>query len=129
MSKISEALALLGLKPNEKFINSGKIYFFDDKGVLWRNDKDTKVEITAPDLRLALCGEFKIEKLPFKPSEGDNYYYVDEKGYIYECRWTDDDIDYYRYNARNCFKVYGEISQEDVNHIVKDMKEKYEAAA
>ena len=74
-----------------------------------------------------LNGKSKIVKLPFKPKEYDYYSYVDKNGKTVTEEWWDLDQDYYRFNARNCFRPEEEITPEDKKRIVAEIKSKYES--
>jgi len=73
-----------------------------------------------------LLGRLQIKKLPFKPKQGDKYYYVTEQGKIYSMTWRSSTYDYNFFNAGNCFRTEEEITQKDIDRIVKEMKGKYE---
>jgi len=73
-----------------------------------------------------LLGRLHIEKLPFKPKYDDGYYWVSCVGKINSSTWHNNTQDYCLFNVGNCFRTSEEISVDDVDRIVKEMKGKYE---
>ena len=73
-----------------------------------------------------LTGRNEIEKLPWKPKEGDFYHCVLHNGTVDFHRWSSKWYDYYCYNSGNCFKTRREITGEIKQRILSEMKGKYE---
>lgn len=78
MSMITESIALLGLKPNERFKIKGdnQEYLFDIKGNLARCDKNTKVWLDDKNLLMFLKGELVVE------NTASNIKDIQEKKYL-----------------------------------------------
>ena len=68
----------------------------------------------------------EIVKIPFKPKYHEAYRFVNKRGDIEVDYWSNYDVHYYRFNAENCFRTEEEITEEDIERIVADMKSKYE---
>ena len=74
----------LGLEVNEEFIvDHGNIvhkytYRFTDDKIQWYNERDEKFEDTSCLWTLAsiVVGQYKVLKIPFKPKEGELYYFI-----------------------------------------------------
>ena len=73
-----------------------------------------------------LRGVIEIEKLPWKPKEGECYYAVLHNGSIDFFRWGSKWPHYYCYNSGNCFRTKEEITPEIKQRILSEMKGKYE---
>ncbi len=126
MNYMPEVLDMLGVEVGEKFNIKpliGNPYHFDEDCILvnknGHNVDDDKI------MRI-LTGAYEIEKLPWKPKEGDEYYifYADER--VRSVEWLGSTIDYYCYNAGNCFRTDEEITDEIKQRILSEMKGKYE---
>lgn len=105
----------LGWNPHY-FSKEGKLI---DCGGLTRSDRFLGI----------ISGEYTIEKLPpepWKPKVGERYNTILGSGAILNSVWSGHSIDYYRFNAGNCFKTKEEITPEIIERILKEMKGKYE---
>ena len=126
MNYMPKVLEMLNLEVGEKFnIKGFKLnpYQFDDEFRLVGNYGHEETIL----LKLILCGDYEIEKLPWKPKEDDEYYIVCENENIVKCRWSSRSTNsFYRYNAGNCFKTKEEITPEIKQLILQEMKGKYE---
>jgi len=132
MNRMKEVANLFGLQLDEEFKIVGSDYTernplkFTEKGLM-----GTDGSLYSDALKRLLVGKLQIKKLPFKPKKNDAYYYVRSfkrgyNGYIHDAVWFDDTVDYYCYNTGNCFRTEEEITQKDIDIILKDMKWKYE---
>lgn len=52
-----------------------------------------------------LDGKMVIKHKPWKPSEGDKYWYVSSDGSVDYYSWTDDTMDFLAYKLGNCYKT------------------------
>ena len=52
-----------------------------------------------------LTGEVTVERKPWKPSEGDKYWYVSLNGKADYYYWTDDVEDFLTYKLGNCYRT------------------------
>lgn len=98
-------------------------YYINENGIMINGKQRSSINILWHPL---LSGGYQIIKLPFKPKEYDTYSFVNDKGEIVSEDWWGIDIDYYRFNARNCFRTEEEITEEDKKRIVTEMKKEYE---
>lgn len=120
MERVAE---ILGVKLGERFKVNGVEYCFDNDG-LEHIHRGTAV----PDilmLSLLLTGEHAIEKLPWKPKNGDDYF-VGTMGCSASINsWRGDYFDYALYYTGNCFRT----REEALTHapeITEKMRKKYE---
>ena len=119
----------LGVKVGERFklrcgdyIVDGS-YHFDIDGLL---QNENNVDYSYYSIRLVL-GEYQIEKLPFKPGSQQKYQTVNDYGDVIVTHWWGNTVDYYRFNAKNCFRKEEKITEEDKKRIIAEMKSKYES--
>lgn len=125
MNYMPEVLKMLGVEVGERFNivdQSCNPYLFDEGYNLIDMEYYTRNGL----IRGLIIGDLKIEKLPWKPKEGERYQSVLENGKIKACEWQGSDVGYYRYNAGNCFKLSEEITPEIKERILREMKGKYE---
>ena len=117
MEKVAE---MLGVKLGERFKINGKVFWLDKDGM--RNDKGGRY---AGILNSLLTGEYTIEKLPWKPKNGDDYF-VSTMGCSASINsWRGDYFDYAFYYTGNCFRT----REEALTHapeITEKMRKKYE---
>lgn len=125
MNRMKEVAELFGLELNEEFdIKEHKYenpYKFCVDG-LFDCDNCYSNDV----LNDLLTGILSMEKKPFKPTCGNNYFYVDENGVLRHYYWNNTRLDFYLYNAGNCFKTKEEITPETKEKILREMKAKYE---
>lgn len=125
---MQEVANMLGVELGEKFniiLLHGieakfNPYKFTLEG-LFDRDNGYQGDYVTPLLR----GIYTIEKTPFRPKEYEQYYYVGETGVICAIIWRSTSFDYYRFNARNCFRTEEE-AERNKERIVKEMKYEYE---
>ena len=83
-------------------------------------------------LRNLLNGTITIQKIPpkelpqWKPKNHDIYFSIGKSGIVTSCVWLGFMVDYYYYNAGNCFKTKEEITPEIKERILREMKDKYD---
>ena len=126
MNYMPEVLKMLNLEVDELFnIKGGECnpYLFDEE----YNLLDMEYYVRNGLIRGLIIGSLEIEKLPWKPKEGEYYYSVLHYGSIDFSVWKSKWYDYYCYNAGNCFKTKEEITDEIKNRILSEMKGKYES--
>lgn len=121
-----KVLEMFNLEVGEKFnleplLNSP--YHFDKDYILVNRDE---VNVDDALIMSILTGECEIEKLPWKPKEGEFYHCVLHNGSVDFHRWNLKWYDYYCYNSGNCFKKKEEITDEIKQRILQEMKGKYE---
>ena len=126
MNYMPKVLEMLGVEVGEKFNIKpliGNPYHFDEDCILVNKnglnvDDDKIIQI--------LTGTYEIEKLPWKPKDGREYYTILSTGIIDRVEFEGYKKDYYNYNAGNCFKTAEEITDEIQQRILSEMKGKYE---
>ena len=127
MNYMPEVLKMLGVEVNERFNIKNSAFnpnYFDEDYCIKDKDGD-KVNSTYYIEKL-LNGKDEIEKLPWKPKEGDRYYFIGSNGLIDSWNWSGVMVDHYCYNAGNCFKTRDEITNEIKQRVLQEMKGKYE---
>jgi len=126
MNRMNEIANMFGVQLDEEFNVIGNDYTernplkFTEKGLI-----DTGGFLHSSVLKRLLIGELQIEKLPFKPKYDDRYYWIDHEEEINQSGWFHESFDFYCFNAGNCFRTKEEITQEDIDRILKEMKGKY----
>lgn len=126
MNYMPEVLDMLGVEVGEKFNIKpliGNPYHFDEDCILVNKnghnvDDDKIIQI--------LTGAYEIEKLPWKPKDGENYWCVIANGDKVKVLWCGYMKDFYLYNAENCFRTHEDITDEIKQRILSEMKGKYE---
>ncbi len=128
---INKFLEMLGVEMDEKFnirytengllsncnpyhfeISDGNFYLFDCYG----NPCNGYIG----DI---ISGLYKIEKLPWKPKDGDAFYYIDSGGAIYRTKFSECYFpDLYHFKMGNCFKTR-EDAEAHKGEIMKQLKE------
>jgi len=124
MNKMKEVANIFGVQLDEEFKIVGdncNPYKFTLEGLT--GSAGNVRPVTQNDL---LIGRLQIEKLPYKPKKNDVYYYVCAAGRVHRDTWDGYAADYHNYNYGNCFRTKEEITQEDIDRILKEMKGKYE---
>ena len=58
-----------------------------------------------------LTGKYTIKCKPWKPNLDDEYYYVDECGYVCSDPWIDSSVDFVFYKIGNCYKTKEEADK------------------
>ena len=130
MNYMPKVLEMLGLKVDIPFNIIGadcNPYLFDKE----YNLIDMEYYVRNGLIRGLIIGGLGIEKLPWKPKEGEYYYYVDLMGLngepeIRRFTWVFDGYDYLNFNVGNCFRTSEEITDEIKQRILQEMKGKYE---
>jgi len=125
MNYMPKVLEMLGLEVEELFNIIGadcNPYLFDEE----YNLLDAEYYIRNGFIRGLIIGKYEIEKLPWKPKEGELYHCVLHNGTIVFHIWNLKWYDYYCYNSGNCFRTREEITDEIKQRILSEMKGKYE---
>ena len=125
MNYMPKVLEMLNLEVGEKFNIKGfalNPYQFDEEYNLINMEFYEKNRL----VQELLIGRIEIEKLPWKPKEGEFYHCVLNNGTIDFHRWNLKWYDYYCYNSGNCFRTKKEITPEIKQRILSEMKGKYE---
>lgn len=86
MNKVNELAKILGIEVNEQFVvkddDADKISFnpfkLTNDGCFVDRDNDVSNDVLAN----LITGEYTIEKLPFKPKNGQKYFYIAYNGVI-----------------------------------------------
>ena len=100
---MAEVAKMLGVELGEKFYVGpyNLTYVLLDDGV-----HNVSSGLLCPDsLTDLLSGKWIIKRKPWKPSAGDQYWYVSSNGSVdYYC-WTDDILDFLTYKLGNCYRT------------------------
>ncbi len=128
MNYMPKVLEMLGVGVGEKFnikdvLNNNPFSFNDEFRLVGNYGHEETIL-----LKLILNGEMEIEKLPWKPKEGDLYHCVLHNNTVVFHIWSLKWYDYYCYNSGNCFRTAEEITDEIKQRILHEMKGKYENA-
>ena len=119
MEKVAE---MLGVKLGERFKVNGKVFWLDKDGLM----DDTGHQIFSTLGRLVI-GQYTIEKLPWKPQKGDEYWVVSMNGDVLYDEWIEHITDYAMYFAGNCFATRKEALAH-APEIIGKLRRKYEKA-
>ena len=136
MNKFKEIAEMFGLEAGEVFAlditddgkKNGRVILFERfkfENKLCYKVGDKWVDNVDKILLDMLLGYYEVIYLPYKPKTNDNYRYVNADGLLIIDEWDGNDVDYYRYNARNCFKLNEQISKETKEKILDEMKGQY----
>ena len=126
MNYMPKVLEMLGVEVGEKFNIKefdNNPYYFDCRYVLVDSNKH---DMEFQNITQILRGAISIEKLPWKPKKGEKYYFIWSDGIKDAWHWSGVMVDYYCYNAGNCFRTAEEITDEIKQRILQEMKGKYE---
>ena len=124
-----DILKILGVEVEEEFNIPGfcnNPYHFREEDYALSNNNGYYASDTTL-LELLTGGGGKIEKLPWKPKKGQEYYTVLSTGMINRIEFEGYKKDYYNYNAGNCFKTEEEITPKIIGQILIEMKKKYKS--
>ena len=120
----------LGVKVGETFNTVqyyNQVFYFNEDGELTMLSSSYRfVEVVDEILVNLIQGSDRIVKIPFKPKYHEEYRFVNKRGDIEVDYWSNHDAHYYRFNAENCFRTEEEITEEDIERIVAEIKSKYE---
>ena len=114
------------VKPNGEKVNEDKHKVTED-GILYQREKNG-LWLSEPLITLysLLNGSYKVVHKPWKPKNGDAYWYYrilrEEASWT---TWSFDSIDFCRWNAGNCFKTEKE-AMEKGREIMKAIRKEYE---
>ena len=129
MNYMPKVLEMLNLEVGEKFNVKGwynNPYHFRKEDYALSNNSGYHASDTTLLELLTGKNDIKIEKLPWKPKEGCEYYTILSTGIINRVEFEGYKKDYYNYNAGNCFRTAEEITDEIKQRILQEMKGKYE---
>ena len=123
MNHMEEVAKMLGVKMGEKFRikeSTDVVYHFEKAGLI-----DGIGSTCMTTLGYIISGAYHIEKFPWKPKNGDDYF-VGTMGCSAAINsWRGDYFDYALYYTGNCFRT----SEEALTHapeVIEKMRKKYE---
>ena len=105
---------LLGVELNEEFKlkKHAEIYKFTEEGLAYYSNGSREWRITPFTLNVLLRGEYEVEKLPWKPKDGDKYFYVCWHYFANGAIFTDSSVfkvmyetECLRVDIGNCFRT------------------------
>ena len=109
---MAEVAKMLGVELGERFkiihVGANKsiseyYYYFTDKDI--EIDEEGRACSGEYLLTHLIYGDYIIKRKPWKPSAGDQYWYVSSNGSVdYYC-WTDDILDFLTYKLGNCYRT------------------------
>ena len=120
MNNMEKVAEMLGVKLGERFKINGEVYWLNRDGLM----DDTGHQIFSTLGRLVI-GQYTIEKLPWKPQCGDEYWAVSMNGDALYSKWTEHITDYSLYYADNCFATREEALAH-APEIIEKLRRKYE---
>ena len=97
-------------------------YYINESGIMINANHESRIGVLWQPL---LSGEYQIVKLPFKPTYKESYRYISCDGSDYTTSWSGTLVDYYRFNAKNCFPMDYKITPKDKERILNEMKGVY----
>lgn len=96
---------------------SADVYKFSNHNLLWSEDGAWSSSVI--NILDFFTGRYSIIKNPWKPKNGNCYYYVAENNKISKVVWDDDNFDLAFYAVGNCFKT-----QKDAEEHIMEIKER-----
>lgn len=126
---------MLGLELGEEFIltdsdgerkDEYKYKIIEDG--LYRKEANAVALYAEPSVTLdcILNGDYIVVKQPWKPKEGEKYWYYSALGKNASCTiWTFYGIDFYRYHVGNCFKTKEEAETKG-KEIMEQIRKEFE---
>lgn len=136
MNYWKQFVEMLGLELEQEFIltdSYGKrkdeyTYKITEDGILYQKEYDFCILEPSITLACLLKGLYKAVPKPWKPKNGDAYWYYrilrEEASWT---TWSFDSIDFCRWNAGNCFKTEKE-AMEKGREIMKAIRKEFEEA-
>ena len=122
MNHMEEVAKMLGVKMGEKFRikeSTDVVYHFEKAGLI-----DGIGSTCMTTLGYIISGAYHIEKFPWKPKKGDEYWFIGAS--LVSCNnWDDDCMDYSLYYAGNCFETEEE-AEAHKQEILDKLRKKYE---
>lgn len=101
---MEEVAKMLGVELGEPFMVGDYKYHFTEKGICCNDVHDSEKSCVWM-LYYLLNGTYTIKRKPWKPSEGDKYWYISSNGNAdYYC-WTGDVLDFLTYKLGNCYRT------------------------
>ena len=106
VNHMAEVAKMLGVELGEEFMcNNGYKYVLREDGIVDTDYEKISVYAFSNVLNDLLNGKLVIERKPWKPSEGERYWWVTSNGSVDYCCWTGDMIDFFTYKLGNCYRT------------------------
>ena len=130
MNYFKQVAEMLGVELGEEFkvsITEAFVYKITENGLRRRYQTASEWVGGSPvTLTSLLKGDYSIVKLPWKPKNGDAYwYYRNLREKASWTTWSFDSIDFCRWNVGNCFKTEEE-AMEKGREIMEAIRKEYE---
>ena len=132
MNYYKQIAEMLGVELGEEFkvsITEAFVYKITENGLRRRYHTDLKwVESPPFTLTNLLRGDYSIVKLPWKPKEGEIYwFYAIFNEQAFWTAWSFYGVDFYRWKEGNCFKTREEAETKG-KEIMEQIQKEYEEA-
>lgn len=120
MNLIPKIAEMLGVEIGEEFKIKGSdssIFKLEGTGLFSRKNTDDSIWCVTMGLTLRdiIVGVSEIEKIPFEPKDGEDYWSVkwgrNQHIEVSGGMWTSDDIDYRKLYCGNCFRTEAEAEK------------------
>lgn len=107
---MAEVAKMLGLKIGEEFcikeMPNIKCKMHEDGLYIYCvKDRARSLSRSREILNSLLTGEVTVERKPWKPSNGDKYWYISSNGSANYYCWNDDMTDFLTYKLGNCYRT------------------------
>lgn len=133
MNYYKQIAEMLGVELGEEFkvsITEAFVYKITENGLRSRYHTNLKwVESPPVTLTNLLRGDYSIVKLPWKPKEGEQYFYCSilGKSIVVSTNWACFNSDLCRWKCGNCFRTKEEARTKG-KEIMEQIKKEYEEA-
>ena len=117
--KVDKKFRLVYMEDGRQY--DGNLFHVGNCGDLYDEKGNNRNELFAPILLDVLM----VVKLPFKPGSQQKYQSVNDFGDVITTHWWGNTVDYYRFNAKNCFPMDYTITPKDIERILNEMKGAY----
>ena len=136
MTYYKQFAAMFGLELDEEFSliksDGTKVdndsYRITEDGIFYKKGKND-FWLSEPSLTLSslLKGSYKVVPNPWKPKNGEQYWYYDSKNGAECSYWHGFNYDYYSWKTGNCFRTEEETKTKG-KEIMEQIKKEYEEA-
>ena len=132
MNYYKQIAEMLGVELGEEFkvsdMENFTFKFTEGGGLMFRYGKDEDFYLST-ELAKLLRGDCSVVKLPWKPKEGEQYFYCSilGKSIVVSTNWACFNSDLCRWKCGNCFRTKEEARTKG-KEIMEQIKKEYEEA-